>query len=245
VSLAGQFIVGAATARAVLTECLDRLGLVVPVRERVGDYPSPTILVDGLDVMTGAKRTPQLVRPLRVELPAHQVRRPGCRAVSDGGAFARHAARQPARTDASAGPGGPGRSRRRPGAGRRASCGPRRRCSSLMDAPDLLTQRRVGDRGLTGWQNAPVSVSAEDSPKARIVTALLRDGNRVLLCHRSPQRRWYPDSGICLVATWSPGNFLAWHLLESCERNWASTSRRRWVRPCKKFVPTRSRCKSG
>ena len=30
-------------------------------------------------------------------------------------------------------------------------------------------------------------------PKARIVTALLRDGNRVLLCHRSPQRRWYPD----------------------------------------------------
>jgi 8-oxo-dGTP diphosphatase len=44
-----------------------------------------------------------------------------------------------------------------------------------------------------GWQNAPVSISAEDSPKARIVGALLRDGNRVLLCHRSPQRRWYPD----------------------------------------------------
>jgi 8-oxo-dGTP diphosphatase len=38
-----------------------------------------------------------------------------------------------------------------------------------------------------------VSISAEDSPKARIVTALLRDGNRVLLCHRSPQRRWNPD----------------------------------------------------
>jgi len=29
--------------------------------------------------------------------------------------------------------------------------------------------------------------------RARIVAALLRDGNRVLLCHRSPARRWYPD----------------------------------------------------
>ena len=44
-----------------------------------------------------------------------------------------------------------------------------------------------------GWHNAPVSISAEGSPKARIVTALLRDGDRVLLCHRSPRRRWYPD----------------------------------------------------
>jgi 8-oxo-dGTP pyrophosphatase MutT (NUDIX family) len=38
-----------------------------------------------------------------------------------------------------------------------------------------------------------VSISADDLPKARIVAALLRDGDRVLLCHRSPQRRWYPD----------------------------------------------------
>lgn len=38
-----------------------------------------------------------------------------------------------------------------------------------------------------------MSISAEGSPKARIVTGLLRDDNRVLLCHRSPQRRWYPD----------------------------------------------------
>ncbi|BCB74442.1 hypothetical protein GCM10022251_73680 [Phytohabitans flavus] len=44
-----------------------------------------------------------------------------------------------------------------------------------------------------GCHNAPVSISAEGSPKARIVTALLRDGNRVLLCHRSPRRRWFPD----------------------------------------------------
>lgn len=44
-----------------------------------------------------------------------------------------------------------------------------------------------------GWQNAPVPITAEPAGKARIVGALLRDGDRVLLCHRSPGRRWYPD----------------------------------------------------
>jgi hypothetical protein len=58
----------AATARAVLTECLDRLGLVVQVRERVGDYPSPTILVDGVDVMTGAQGTPAM-QACRLDAP--------------------------------------------------------------------------------------------------------------------------------------------------------------------------------
>jgi 8-oxo-dGTP pyrophosphatase MutT (NUDIX family) len=38
-----------------------------------------------------------------------------------------------------------------------------------------------------------MSIPAEDSPKARIVTGLVRAGNRLLLCHRSPRRRWYPD----------------------------------------------------
>ena len=42
----------AAVARSILAECLHRLGLDMPVRERLGDYPSPTILVDGVDVMT-------------------------------------------------------------------------------------------------------------------------------------------------------------------------------------------------
>ncbi|RSM44798.1 acetyltransferase [Actinoplanes sp. ATCC 53533] len=36
-------------------------------------------------------------------------------------------------------------------------------------------------------------ISAERPPRARVVVALLRDGNRILLCHRSPRRRWYPD----------------------------------------------------
>ncbi|GAA2701856.1 NUDIX hydrolase [Actinoplanes palleronii] len=33
----------------------------------------------------------------------------------------------------------------------------------------------------------------QGSPKARIVTAFLWDGDRVLLVHRSARRRWYPD----------------------------------------------------
>jgi 8-oxo-dGTP pyrophosphatase MutT (NUDIX family) len=33
----------------------------------------------------------------------------------------------------------------------------------------------------------------EPDEGARIVAALLRDGDRVLLCHRAPGRRWYPD----------------------------------------------------
>src|ERR1700689_5956926 len=43
-----------------------------------------------------------------------------------------------------------------------------------------------------------------------------------------------PTSGTCPAGTWSPGNCPAPHLLESFERSWASTSRCRPVRPCKK-----------
>ncbi|NRQ36842.1 NUDIX domain-containing protein [Nonomuraea sp. NN258] len=37
-----------------------------------------------------------------------------------------------------------------------------------------------------------MTISADDSGPARIVTGVLLDGDRVLLCHRSPGRRWYP-----------------------------------------------------
>jgi hypothetical protein len=43
----------APAARAMLRACLDRLGLDLRVRERVGEFASPTILVSGVDVMTG------------------------------------------------------------------------------------------------------------------------------------------------------------------------------------------------
>lgn len=40
-----------AGVKQTLAECLDALGLDTPVVERVGRYPSPTLLIDGVDVM--------------------------------------------------------------------------------------------------------------------------------------------------------------------------------------------------
>ena len=48
----------AVAAQAVLIRCLTRLGLPIGVRERVGAHLSPTILVDGVDVMTGTVGAP-------------------------------------------------------------------------------------------------------------------------------------------------------------------------------------------
>jgi hypothetical protein len=49
----------AQAARAMLARCLAEAGLTVPIMERIGDYPSPTVLVNGIDVMTGLPTTPQ------------------------------------------------------------------------------------------------------------------------------------------------------------------------------------------
>ena len=38
-------------ARALLESCISELGLAITVIDREGDYPSPTILVNGADVM--------------------------------------------------------------------------------------------------------------------------------------------------------------------------------------------------
>ena len=38
-------------ARSLLRSCLAELRLDTPIQEREGDYPSPTILVNGIDVM--------------------------------------------------------------------------------------------------------------------------------------------------------------------------------------------------
>ena len=37
--------------RDLLRRCLDRLGVHAEVVERVGDFPSPTLLINGVDVM--------------------------------------------------------------------------------------------------------------------------------------------------------------------------------------------------
>jgi hypothetical protein len=44
----------AESVRIALAESLTELGLDVAVEAKVGDWPSPTVLVDGVDVMTGA-----------------------------------------------------------------------------------------------------------------------------------------------------------------------------------------------
>lgn len=58
----------ATAARAVLTECLHRLGLTITVRERVGEFASPTVLVDSVDVMTGDVGPPSM-RACRLDVP--------------------------------------------------------------------------------------------------------------------------------------------------------------------------------
>ncbi|MFI5914764.1 NUDIX domain-containing protein [Dactylosporangium sp. NPDC051541] len=62
---------------------------------------------------------------------------------------------------------------------------------ALRGCPVVGHHRTVRPR--RWWQNAHVSISVDGAPKARIVTGLLRDGDRVLLCHRSPGRRHSPD----------------------------------------------------
>jgi hypothetical protein len=56
-------------ARSLLRSCLARLSLDVRVEENVGDYPSPTILVDGVDVMGSTEFSGQACR---VDVPTEE-----------------------------------------------------------------------------------------------------------------------------------------------------------------------------
>jgi hypothetical protein len=58
----------ASAARAVLARCLRRLGLDIRVGERVGEFASPTILVDDVDIMTGVAGAPP-TQACRLDLP--------------------------------------------------------------------------------------------------------------------------------------------------------------------------------
>jgi Alkylmercury lyase len=55
-------------ARTLLAHSLKELGLDVVMIERVGGYPSPTILVDGIDVMTGANGVAE-IHACRLDVP--------------------------------------------------------------------------------------------------------------------------------------------------------------------------------
>jgi hypothetical protein len=61
----------AAQARQVIDDCLTSLGLDVPIIDRVGRYPSPTVLVDGVDVMRPDAAAP-IGDACRLDLPTTQ-----------------------------------------------------------------------------------------------------------------------------------------------------------------------------
>lgn len=47
----------APAARQLLRHCLARLGVSAQIEDRVGRYPSPTVLIDGHDVMGSPHET--------------------------------------------------------------------------------------------------------------------------------------------------------------------------------------------
>jgi hypothetical protein len=61
----------AAAARATVADCLVALGIDAPIIERIGHYASPTVLIDGVDVMRGGSGAP-VGDACRLDLPTPQ-----------------------------------------------------------------------------------------------------------------------------------------------------------------------------
>ena len=57
------------SARRLLRTCLSEVGVEADIEEREGAYPSPTILVNGEDVM-GRPPTPEA--SCRLDIPTHE-----------------------------------------------------------------------------------------------------------------------------------------------------------------------------
>jgi len=55
----------------IVADCMTTLGIDVPIVERVGRYPSPTVLVDGVDVMSPETGT-SISHACRLDLPTPQ-----------------------------------------------------------------------------------------------------------------------------------------------------------------------------
>jgi hypothetical protein len=58
----------AEAAKSMLTKCLNALGLDEPIIHRIGAYPSPTVLIDGNDLM-GADSGSLSGEACRLDLP--------------------------------------------------------------------------------------------------------------------------------------------------------------------------------
>ena len=61
----------APAALRLVRQCLITLDIPIPVLVRVGDYPSPTVLVNGVDVM-GAPGESLTARVCRVDVPTRE-----------------------------------------------------------------------------------------------------------------------------------------------------------------------------
>ncbi|WP_163685907.1 alkylmercury lyase [Mycolicibacterium gadium] len=68
-------------ARSVIEHCLGALGIQAPIIDRVGHYPSPTVLVNGVDVMRPDSAPPS-GDACRLDLPTHERVRDALRAAS-------------------------------------------------------------------------------------------------------------------------------------------------------------------
>jgi hypothetical protein len=53
----------------MLRRCLDQLGLDIPIHQHIGNYPSPTVLIDGVDIMGSPATT---TAACRLDLPTEQ-----------------------------------------------------------------------------------------------------------------------------------------------------------------------------
>lgn len=61
----------APAAYQLVQDCLTTLAIGSPILVRIGEYPSPTVLVDGTDVMA-ATRVVQLGYTCRVDIPIRE-----------------------------------------------------------------------------------------------------------------------------------------------------------------------------
>ncbi len=61
----------AESARKILADCLSSLGIDEPIIDRIGTYPSPTVLIDGVDVMRPTAKAPT-GDACRLDLPTAQ-----------------------------------------------------------------------------------------------------------------------------------------------------------------------------
>ncbi|WP_425465358.1 NUDIX domain-containing protein [Nonomuraea mesophila] len=77
------------------------------------------------------------------------------------------------------------------------------------------------------------------------MTAVLRDGDRVLLCHRSAGRRWHPDVSDLPGGHVEEGEHPKESLVRELREELESRHRSRPARRCMRSGPRRSTCRSG